>query len=85
MVWFCSVICHKTQGSGYLTAPNSTGAQFEGKALCDLRWDTNLMPYCIHRDLGLGEVKPTLVTPQPANHSLAYPLGITADFLVIVG
>ncbi|XP_075478842.1 uncharacterized protein LOC142519696 [Primulina tabacum] len=44
----------------------------------------NLMPFYIYRDLELGEVKPTTITLQLADRSLAYPRGIVEDVLVKV-
>ncbi|XP_062118879.1 uncharacterized protein LOC133832571 [Humulus lupulus] len=58
---------------------------FECKhALCDLGANINLMPLSVFRRLGLGEGKPTTVTLQLADRSLAHPRGIIEDVLVKV-
>ena len=40
------------------------------------------MPLSIFRKLGLGEVKPTRVTLQMADHSIKHPSGVIDDVLV---
>ncbi|XP_060211947.1 uncharacterized protein LOC132639523 [Lycium barbarum] len=45
----------------------------------------NLMPTSVFRTLGLGEPRPTTVTLQLADRSLAQPNGIIEDVLVKVG
>ena len=54
------------------------------KALCDLEANINLMLLLVFRKLGLGEVKPTTISLQMANHSLTFPRGIIEDVLVKV-
>jgi len=54
------------------------------KALCDLRASINLMPLSIFKRLGIGEVKPTMITLQLADRSVTYPYGIVEDVLVKV-
>ncbi|XP_062100510.1 uncharacterized protein LOC133806424 [Humulus lupulus] len=44
----------------------------------------NLMPMSVYRQLGIGEVRPTTVTLQLADRSLAYPDGKIEDVLVKV-
>ncbi|XP_062112795.1 uncharacterized protein LOC133823956 [Humulus lupulus] len=62
-----------------------TIGNFECKhALCDLGASINLMPLPVFRRLGLGEAKPTTVTLQLADRSLAHPRGIIEDVLVKV-
>ncbi|XP_059277521.1 uncharacterized protein LOC132031550 [Lycium ferocissimum] len=56
-----------------------------GLALCDLGASINLMPTSVLRILGLGEPRPTTVTLQLVDRSLAYPDGIIKDVLVKVG
>ncbi|XP_047147706.1 uncharacterized protein LOC124820112 [Vigna umbellata] len=46
-----------------------------GKALCDLGASINLMPLSIFKRLGIGEVKPTMITLQLADRSMTYPCG----------
>ncbi|WVZ08239.1 hypothetical protein V8G54_021585 [Vigna mungo] len=42
----------------------------------------NLMPLSIFKWLGIGEVKPTMITLQLADRSMTYPYGIVEDVLV---
>ncbi|KAA3460920.1 gag-asp_proteas domain-containing protein [Gossypium australe] len=53
-------------------------------ALCDLGASTKLMLKSIFKQLGIGEVRPTTVTLQLADRSLAHPDGKIEDVLVRV-
>ena len=55
-----------------------------GHALLDLEASVNLFPYSVYVDLGLGELEPTIITLQLANHSMKIPRGIVKDVLVQV-
>ncbi|XP_024969568.1 uncharacterized protein LOC112508936 [Cynara cardunculus var. scolymus] len=55
-----------------------------GKALCDLGASINLMSLSVFNTLGIGEARPTTVTLQLANRSIAYPKGKIEDVLVQV-
>ncbi|KAA3484630.1 hypothetical protein EPI10_006704 [Gossypium australe] len=55
-----------------------------GKALCDLGASINLMPKSIFKLLRIGEVRPTILTLQLVDRSLAYPQGKIKDVLVRV-
>ncbi|GFY91099.1 hypothetical protein Acr_07g0012950 [Actinidia rufa] len=44
----------------------------------------NLLPYSVYKDLGLGELKPTRVTLELADHSVKVPRGIIEDVLIQV-
>ncbi|XP_060969928.1 uncharacterized protein LOC133037122 [Cannabis sativa] len=52
--------------------------------LCDLGASINLMSLSVFRRLQLGEAKPTTVTLQLADRSLAHPRGVIEDVLVKV-
>ncbi|RVW60734.1 Retrovirus-related Pol polyprotein from transposon 297 [Vitis vinifera] len=54
------------------------------KALLDLGASVNLLPYSIYKQLGLGELKPTLITLSLADRSVKIPRGIIEDVLVQV-
>ena len=69
---------------GCFTIPCNIGATYYGKALCDLSASINLMPMSIFRKWGIGEVRPTTVTLQLADQSLAHPDGKIEDVLVRV-
>ena len=44
----------------------------------------NLLPYCIYKHLGLGELKPTSITLCLADRSVKIPRGIIEGVLVQV-
>ena len=54
------------------------------QALLDLRSSVNLLPYSIYKDLGLGELKPSHVTFELADHSIKVLRGIIEDVLIQV-
>ena len=51
-------------------------------ALLDLRASVNLMPFSVYQKLGPGELKPTSITLQLADHSVREPRGIVEDVLM---
>ncbi|KAJ9548063.1 LOW QUALITY PROTEIN: hypothetical protein OSB04_020606 [Centaurea solstitialis] len=74
----------KLKDPGSFTIPCSIGGQEVGLALCDLGASINLMPLSVFNKLGIGEVRPTTVTLQLADRSIAYPKGKIEDILVKV-
>ncbi|XP_062094356.1 uncharacterized protein LOC133800415 [Humulus lupulus] len=74
----------KMKDPGSFTIPCTIGNSYCGMALCDLGASINLMPMSVYRQLGIGEVRPTTVTLQLADRSLAYPDGKIEDVLVKV-
>ncbi|RVW63848.1 hypothetical protein CK203_055622 [Vitis vinifera] len=54
------------------------------KALLDLGASVNLLPYSIYKQLGLGELKPTIITLSLADRSVKIPRGMIEDVLVQV-
>ncbi|XP_062080747.1 uncharacterized protein LOC133785536 [Humulus lupulus] len=75
-----SKIPPKLKDPGSFTIPCSIG----GRALCDLGASINLMPMSILKKLGIGEARPTTVTLQLVDHSMAHPEGKIEDVLVQV-
>ncbi|XP_052878831.1 uncharacterized protein LOC128285367 [Gossypium arboreum] len=63
----------KLKDPGCFTIPCNIGAVYCGKARCDFGASINLMPISIFKKLGIGEVRPTMVTLQLADRSLAHP------------
>ena len=53
-------------------------------ALLDLGASVNLLPYSVYEKLGLGELKPTLVTLQLTDHRIQKSRGVVEDVLVQV-
>ncbi|XP_062093785.1 uncharacterized protein LOC133799807 [Humulus lupulus] len=74
----------KMKDPGSFTIPCTIGNSYCGMALCDLGASINLMPMSIFKQLGIGEVRPTTVTLQLADRSLAHPDGKIEDVLVRV-
>ncbi|XP_062116927.1 uncharacterized protein LOC133830858 [Humulus lupulus] len=72
----------KLKDPGSFTIPCVIGELHIEKALCDLGASINLMPLSIFQKLNLGEVTPTTIFLQLADHSLTYPRGIIKDVLV---
>ncbi|XP_062120434.1 uncharacterized protein LOC133834738 [Humulus lupulus] len=79
-----SKIPPKLKDLGSFTIPCSIGGRDVGRALCDLGASINLMPKSIFKKLGIGEARPTTVTLQLADRSMAYPEGKIEDVLVQV-
>ncbi|KAL5554012.1 hypothetical protein UlMin_041413 [Ulmus minor] len=74
----------KLQDPRSFTIPCSIGNQYFGKALCDLGASINLMPMSIFKKLGIGEARPTTISLQLADRSIAHPEGKIEDVLVKV-
>ncbi|XP_024976229.1 uncharacterized protein LOC112514130 [Cynara cardunculus var. scolymus] len=79
-----NMIPPKLKDPGSFTIPCSIGGKEIRKALCDLGASINLMPLSVFNTLGIGEARPTTVTLQLANKSIAYPKGKIEDVLVQV-
>ncbi|XP_060972264.1 uncharacterized protein LOC115717683 [Cannabis sativa] len=70
--------------SGQLYNSNFYWGRDVGRALCDLGASINLMPMSIFKKLGIGEARPTTVTLQLVDRSMAHPDGKIEDVLVKV-
>ena len=79
-----SKIPPKLKDPGSFTIPCTIGGRDVGRALCDLGASINLMPMSIFKKLGIGEARPTTVTLQLADRSMAHPDGKIEDVLVQV-
>ncbi|KAM6594465.1 hypothetical protein CsatA_002168 [Cannabis sativa] len=79
-----SKIPPKLKDPGSFTIPISIGGRDVGRALCDLGASINLMPMSTFRKLGIGEARPTTITLQLADRSMAHPEGKIEDVLVQV-
>jgi hypothetical protein len=71
---------HKDPGSP--TIPCIIGDSKFDKALVDLGYGVNLLPYSIYEQLGLGELKPTKGVLQLADQSVVIPRVIVEDVSV---
>ncbi|XP_065633580.1 uncharacterized protein LOC136069224 [Quercus suber] len=74
----------KLKDPGSFTIPCTIGKSYFDSSLCDLGESINLMPLSIFRKLGLGEVKPTIISLQLADRSIKYPRGVIENVLVKV-
>ncbi|XP_024992446.1 uncharacterized protein LOC112526391 [Cynara cardunculus var. scolymus] len=74
----------KLKDPGSFTIPCSIGEKKFGKDLCDLGANINLMPLSVFNTLGIGEARPTTVTLQLVEKSIAHPKGKIEDVLVQV-
>ena len=85
---YSSIITHKIptklKDPGSFTLPCVVSAQEFPRCLCDLGASINLMPFFLFRKLQLGELTPTNMTLQLADHSIKKPHGIIEDVLVKV-
>jgi hypothetical protein len=59
-----------------------TGVGQIERTLLDLGASVNLLPYSVHVQLGLGELKPTSMTLQLADKSVKVPQEIVEDVLI---
>ncbi|XP_022842012.1 uncharacterized protein LOC111365708 [Olea europaea var. sylvestris] len=85
----CSAILKKKmppnlKDPGRFTLPCSIRNSMFERALFDLGASINLMSLSIFRKVGLGDVRPTIVSLQLADHSIKHPRGIIEDVLVKV-
>ncbi|XP_060962021.1 uncharacterized protein LOC115722590 [Cannabis sativa] len=74
----------KLKDPGSFTIPCTIGKIENIHALCNLGASINLMPLSVFKRLQLGEAKPTTVTLQLADRSLAHPRGVIENVLVKV-
>ena len=74
----------KYKDSGSPTISVNIGGTSIDKALLDLGASVNLLPYSVYKQLGLGELKPTIITLSLVDRSVKIPKGIVEDVLVKV-
>jgi hypothetical protein len=83
-----SLIWHNTppkfKDPGAPTISCIIGQKEIDKALLDLGVGVNLLPYSVYQQLGLGELKPTIVILQLADRSIKKPRGIREDVIIKV-
>ena len=74
----------KYKDPGSPTTSVNIGGTCVDKALLNLGASVNLLPYSVYKQLGLGELKPTIITLSLADRSVKIPKGIVEDVLVKV-
>ena len=74
----------KLKDPGSFTIPCIIGPSEFPRCLCDLGASINLLSLSVFRNLGLGDVKPTNMSLQLADHSIKKPYGVIEDVLVKV-
>jgi len=75
----------KLKDPGRFFIPCVIGSEIVKKAMCDLGASVSLMSLSLCERMGIGELKPTIMTLQLAYHSIKYPAGIIEDVPVKVG
>lgn len=79
-----SKILKKLKDPGSFTIPRSIGTRYNGRVLCDLGANINLMSLSVFKQLEVGKCRPITVTLQLADRSHAHPEGKIEDILVKV-
>ena len=74
----------KYKDPGCPTISVNIGGTCVEKALLDLGASVNLLPYSMHKQLRLGELKPTSITLSLADRSIKIPKGTLEDVLTQV-
>jgi hypothetical protein len=74
----------KYKGPSYPTISCTIGDYNIERALLDLGASVNLLPFSVYLQLKLGELKPTSITLQLADHSVRKPRGVVEDVLIKV-
>ena len=72
----------KYKNPGCPTISVNIGGTCVEKALLDLGANVNLLPYSMYKQLGLGEIKPTIITLSLADKSIKIPTGTVEDVLI---
>ncbi|XP_050914884.1 uncharacterized protein LOC127129803 [Lathyrus oleraceus] len=75
----------KLKDSGSVSLPCVIGKFVIDKDLCDLGASVSLMPHSICERLKFGDLRPTRMSLQLANHSVKYHIGMQENILVQVG
>ena len=74
----------KYKDPGSPTSSMNIGETCVEKAMLDLGTSVNLLPYSVYKQLGLGGLKPTIITLFLADRSVKIPEGIVEDVLMKV-
>ncbi|XP_061337547.1 uncharacterized protein LOC133284525, partial [Gastrolobium bilobum] len=74
----------KLKDPGIFTILCTVGKNYLGRALCDLGSSVNLMPVSIFKQLDIGAARPTTVTLQLADRSIAKPFLAIGDAVINV-
>src|SRR3954464_7096588 len=74
----------KLKDPGSFSIPCMIGETQFSNALCDLGASVNLMSLSLFEKLGVGDVKPTIISLQLADRSIVYPRGVIEDVLIKV-
>ncbi|KAJ8755138.1 hypothetical protein K2173_018936 [Erythroxylum novogranatense] len=75
----------KLKDPGSFSIPCQIGKVTIERVLCDLGSSVSLMPLSLCRKLDLGELTPTTVALQLADHSVKYSVGVLEDVPIKVG
>ena len=69
---------------GMPTIPCSIKRNYVKTALCDLRVGVSVMPFSLYKRLDLNKQTPTKISLQMADKSIATPIGICEDVLLLL-
>jgi len=86
----CSVVIQnklpaKLKDPGSFSIPCLIGNVSINRALCDLWSSVSLMPFCLYKTLGLGEMRPTTISSKLADRFVKYFVGILEDVPIKLG
>jgi len=86
----CSAIIQKKlppklKNPGSFSIPCVIGKETIDKVMCDLGSSVSLLPLSLLKRIGIGDLKPTKMTLQLADHSIIYPAEILEDIPIKVG
>ncbi|XP_050875447.1 uncharacterized protein LOC127079083 [Lathyrus oleraceus] len=75
----------KLKDPGSFSIPCVIGKFNIDKAMCDLGASVSLMPLSTCKKLNLGELRPTEMSLQLADHSVKFPIDMLENILVCIG
>ncbi|XP_050877115.1 uncharacterized protein LOC127080869 [Lathyrus oleraceus] len=75
----------KPKDPGSFSIPCAIGKFIIDKAMCDLGASVSLMPLSTCKKLNLGELRPTKMSLQLADHSIKFLIGMLENILVRIG
>jgi len=75
----------KLKDPGSFSNPYLIGNTYINRSLCDLRSSVSLMPLSMCVQFELGEMRPTTISSQLANHSIKCPVGVLEYVPIKVG
>jgi len=75
----------KLKDHGSFSIPCVIGKETIDKAMCDLGSSVSLLPLSLLKRISIGDLKPTKMTLQLADHSIIYPTRVLEDIPIKMG